>query len=199
MRRIPVSIHPAVSVILSALVITALVGFNKGSAGVDPKVQVALVLSGEVGEFAGQCGGAAGGTDSLTGTLVREGDGPADPDDDVVYHGTLARTTHISACGTRPAPTEDQVALCSATLVGSARMQVEMQISEGNRGAWIKMRADTTYPVSKQIGGCAGPGEWLKGYYPDGASGIGIESVPSGVLQPGQKYEEPGISLEIIR
>ena len=199
MRRNPVGIQAAVSIVLSILVITAVVGFAERSPAGDPGVQVALVLSGEVGEYAGQCGGAAGGTDSLTGTLVREGDGPVDPDDDIVYHGTLARTTHISACGTKPAPTEDQVALCSATLVGSARMQVEMQINEGDRGAWIKMRADPSYPVSKQISGCTEPGEWLKGYYPDGASGIGIESVPSGLLKAGQKYNEPGISLEILR
>src|SRR5947207_3227921 len=94
-----------------------------GNFAGDPGVQVALVLSGDVGQFAGQCG-ALGGTDSLTGTLVREGSGPVAPDEDVMYRGLLARKTHISACGTKPAPTEDQVAMCTATLVGSARMTV---------------------------------------------------------------------------
>ena len=89
--------------------------------------------------------------------------------------------------------------MCSATLVGSARMIVELEINEGDRGAWIKMTADTTHPVTKSISGCPEPGEWLKEYYPDGASGFGIETVPSGLLQVGKTYAEAGVSLEIIR
>jgi hypothetical protein len=163
----------------------------------DPGVQVALVLSGDVGQFAGQCG-PLGGTDSLTGTLVREGSGPVAPDEDVMYRGLLARKTHISACGTKPAPTEDQVAMCSATLMGSAQMNVELEVNEGDRGAWIKMKADPNSPITKSISGCPEPGDWLKDYYPDGASGLGIETVPSGLLRVGT-YTEPGISLEVIR
>ena len=116
-----------------------------------------------------------------------------------MYRGLLARKTNISACGTKPAPTEDQVAMCSATLVGSARMNVELEVNEGDRGAWIKMTADTNHPVTKSISGCHEPGEWLKEYYPDGASGFGIETVPSGLLQVGKTYTEPGVSLEVIR
>src|SRR4051812_39453358 len=170
-----------------------------GNFAGDPGVQVALVLSGEVGQYAGMCGGALGGTDSLTGTLAREGSGPIDPDDDVVYRGVLARKTHVSACGTKPAPTEDQVAMCSATLVGSARMNVELEVYEGNRGAYIKMTADTTHPVAKSISGCPEPGDWLKDYYPNGASGISMETVPSGLLQVGKTYTEPGLSLKVSR
>ena len=60
-----------------------------GNFAGDPGVQVALVLSGDVGQFAGQCG-ALGGTDSLTGTLVREGSGPvADPPFGLRVHGGL--------------------------------------------------------------------------------------------------------------
>jgi hypothetical protein len=162
-------------------------------------VEVALVLSGDVGQYAGMCGALGGGTDSLTGTLVREGSGPVASDEDVMYRGSLARKTNISACGTKPSPTEDQVAMCSATLVGSARMNVELEVNEGDRGAWIKMTADTNHPVTKSISGCPEPGEWLKEYYPDGASGFGIETVPSGLLQVGKAYTEPGVSLEIIR
>jgi hypothetical protein len=125
----------------------------------DPGVQVALVLSGDVGQFAGQCG-AVGGTDSLTGTLVREGIGFVAPDEDVMYRGLLSRKTQISACGTKPSPTEDQVEMCSATLVGSAQMNVELEVNEGDRGAWIKMTADPNSPTTKSIGGCPEPGEW---------------------------------------
>jgi hypothetical protein len=163
----------------------------------DPGVRVALVLSGEVGQFAGMCG-ALGGTDSLTGTLVREGSGPVAPDEDVMYRGLLSRKTQVSACGTKPSPTEDQVDVCSATLVGSAQMNVELEVNEGDRGAWIKMKAHPNYPITKSISGCPEPGEWLKDYYPDGASGLGIETVPSGLLRVGT-YTEPGVSLEVIR
>jgi hypothetical protein len=89
--------------------------------------------------------------------------------------------------------------MCAATLVGSARMNVELEVNEGDRGAWIKMIADTNHSVTKSISGCPEPGEWLKEYYPDGASGIGIETVPSGLLQVGKTYTEPGVSLQIIR
>ena len=199
--------------ILSALAVTAIVAATRSPDGgsatlvatvggnfVPDSVEVALVLSGEVGQYAGMCGSLAlGGTDSLTGKLGRDGSGPVASDEDVTYRGSLARKTHVSACGTKPAPTEDQVAMCSATLVGSARMNVELEVNEGDRGAYIKMTADTTHPVTKSISGCPEPGEWLKEYYPDGASGFGIETVPSGLLQVGQTYTEPGISLEVIR
>jgi hypothetical protein len=212
MRRFPRNLQHAVTGILSALAVTALVAATRSSDGgsatlvatvggnfVPDSVKVALVLSGEVGQYAGMCGSPLGGTDSLTGKLGRDGDGPVASDEDVMYRGLLARKTKISACGTKPAPTEDQVAMCSATLVGSARMNVELEVYEGDRGAYVKMTADTTQPVTKSISGCPEPGEWLKEYYPDGASGFGIETVPSGLLQVGQTYTEPGVSLEVIR
>jgi hypothetical protein len=213
MRPISSSVRHAVTGILSALAVTAVVAATRSPDGgsatlvatvggnfVPHSVEVALVLSGEVGQYAGMCGsGTLGGTDSLTGTLVQDGSGPVASDEDVMYRGLLARKTHVSACGTKPAPTEDQVAMCSATLVGSARMNVELEVNEGDRGAWIKMTADTTHPVTKSISGCPEPGEWLKEYYPDGASGFGIETVPPGLLQVGQTYTEPGVSLKVIR
>jgi hypothetical protein len=212
MHRIPPNVQHAVTGILSALAAAAVVAATRspdggsaarvstmgGNFAGDPGVKVALVLSGDPGQYAGMCG-ALDGTDSLTGTLVREGSGPVAPDEDMMYRGVLARKTHISACGTKPAPTEDQVAMCSATLVGSAQMNVELEINEGERGAWIKMKADTNSPVTESISGCPEPGEWLKEYYPDGASGLGIETVPSGLLQVGKTYSESGVSLEVLR
>lgn len=200
MRRVPPNVQHAVIGILSALAVTAIVAATRGPDAGDPRVEVALVLSGEVGQYAGMCGDLPlGGTDSLTGTLIREGGASVAPDEDVVYRGLLARKTRIDACGTKPAPTEDQVTMCSATLVGSAKMHVELEINEGDRGAWIKMTADTTAPVTKSISGCPEPSEWLRGYYPNGASGIGIETVPSGKLQVGKTYSEAGVSLQVIR
>jgi hypothetical protein len=219
MRRFPPNVQHAVTGILSALAVTAIVAATRSPDGgsatlvatvggnfVPDSVEVALVLSGEVGQYAGMCASLAlagtdslGGTDSLTGKLGRDGDGPVASDEDVMYRGSLARKTHVKACGTMPSPTEDQVTMCFATLVGSARMNVELEVNEGNRGAYIKMTADTKHPVTKSISGCPEPAEWLKDYYPDGASGISIETVPSGLLRVGKTYTEAGVSLKVIR
>ncbi len=191
MHRVRPNVQRVMTGILLALAVAAVGGATR-SAG----VKVALVLSGDPGQYAGMCDGA-GGTDSLTGTLVRQGSGPVASDEDVMYSGVLSRKTDISACGTKPAPTEDQVAMCVANLVGSAKMNVELEVYEGDRGVWIKMKADPT-SVTKSVTGCPEPGEWLKEYYPDGASGVGIETVPSGLLRVGKRYAEVGVSLEIL-
>jgi hypothetical protein len=213
MRRVPPSAQPAITGILLALAVTAVLAATPGSdrtsttrvanlAGTSAgdSAKVTLVLSGDLGQYAGMCDALpVGGTDSLTGKLGRDGAGPVAPDDDVTYRGVLARRTKVTACGTKPAPTEDQVAMCTATLVGSARMHVELVISEGDRGAYIRMTADTTAPVIETVGGCPEPAQWLKDYYPNGASGIAIETVPSGLLQVGKSYTEDGVVLEVLR
>ena len=201
MRRVPLHVQPAVAGILWAVAVTAIAMATVGSASAgDPGVKVALVLSGEVGQYAGMCEGLAlDGTDSLTGTLVRDGSGAVAPDEDVMYRGLLTRKTRVSACGTKPSPTEDQVTMCAATLVGSAKMNVELEVYEGDRGVWIKMTADPGTPVTESVTGCPEPAQWLRDYYPNGASGIGIETVPSGLLQVGNTYTEAGASLEILR
>ena len=159
-------------------------------------MKVTLVLTGDVGQYAGMCG-ALGGWDSLTGVLVRQGRGPVARDEDVLYAGPLSRKSEIKACGTKPSPTEDQVDVCSATLVGKARMNVELEVYEGNRGAYIKMAADTTHSVDKTISGCPEARDWLWEYYPDGASGIDISTVPSGPLLADTTYSETGVSLKV--
>jgi hypothetical protein len=60
------------------------------------------------------------------------------------------------------------------------------------------MQADTNHAVTKSIGGCPEPAKSLKDYYPDGASGIGIATMPSGLLRVGKTYTEPGVSLEVV-
>jgi hypothetical protein len=127
-----------------------------------------------------------------------DGTGPVAPDEDVMYRGLPSRKTNVGACGTKPSPTEDQVNVCSATLIGSAKMNVELEVYEGDRGAYIKMEADTNSPVTKQISGCAEPSEWLKDYYPDGASGISISTVPSGLLHGDTTYADEGVSLKVF-
>jgi len=214
MRRLPPIARHAVTGILLALAVAAgpppgtraeptpkartWVATIGGHFVSDSSAEVELVLSGDVGQYAGMCG-AVGGWDSLTGILFRDGRGPVAPEEDVTYRGLLARNTHVDACGTKPAPTEDQVDMCFATLVGSAKMNVELEVNEGDRGAWVKMTADGKYPVTKKITGCPEPGEWLKGYYPDGASGVGIATVPSGLLRGDTTYIEENVSLHVKR
>jgi len=66
------------------------------------------------------------GYDSLTGTLTGF-ENPAEPDEDVVYTGTLRRVTKIDFCETKPNPTPDQLAWCKAKLNGAARWRLNSQ------------------------------------------------------------------------
>jgi hypothetical protein len=78
------------------------------------------------------------GYDSLVGT-VSGIETPNEPDEDVVYTGTLRRRTRLDYCEAKPAPTSDQLAWCVAKLTGAARMDVEVTVyGEAGRGAWIK-------------------------------------------------------------
>jgi hypothetical protein len=159
-------------------------------------VKVEIILSGDVGQFAGMCPGL-GGTDKFTGTLFPMAGGGA-ADDDLLYRGLLSRTTNVGACGTRPAPTVDQVAMCSANLTGTAQMNVEVKVQYDDRGAYFKMKAAPGYAVTENAGGCQEPADWLREYYPDGASGFPISGVPSGPLKKGTWTEE-GATLTVIR
>lgn len=154
--------------------------------GVNAQVRVSIVAKGDVGQYAGMCDGGTG-TDSLAGTLELRG---VEDDGAAFYEGRLSRTTSVDACGTRPNPTEDQVALCLAHLTGSAAMDVTLDVYEDDRGAWIKSKPVATPLPSeiprKSITGCPEPGEYLDEYPADGwMSGIGLETVPSGVLVAG--------------
>ena len=108
----------------------------------------------------------------------------------------------MTACGTKPAPTEDQVAWCTAQLSGQSPMDVTLEVYEDDRGAWIKSTSATPRPpverLEKHISGCPEPGEWLDAYPDDGwMSGLGIESVPSGLLMPGTTYREVNLTLTV--
>ncbi len=160
-------------------------------------VKVEIILSGEVGHYAGMCPGGLGGTDTFTGTLLPlSGGGRAD--DDLIYTGRLSRTTEVDACGTRPAPTEDQVAMCFAHLSGTAQMDVEVTVQYDDRGAYIKMEAASAYPVIEKVGGCDEPSVWLEEYYPESEIGFLISTVPSGPLQV-RTWTEEGATLKVIR
>ena len=80
------------------------------------------------------------GYDVLTG-IVRGIERSSEPDEDMEYSGTLKRTTAMDYCDVKPAPTEDEVAWCTATLTGSAVMEVEITVyGEAGRGAWVKAK-----------------------------------------------------------
>jgi hypothetical protein len=144
------------------------------------QVRVAVVSKGDVGHYAGMCGNPSG-TDSLDGVLDLE---DLNDDGTAHYSGRVIRITEVVACGTKPAPTEDQVAMCSATLSGRAVMDATVEVYEDNRGVWVKSEPVST--MYKQIRGCPEPGDYLKVYPADGwMSGLGIEDVPSGMLLPG--------------
>ena len=159
-------------------------------------VKVEIILSGDVGQYAGMCPGALGGTDKLVGTLLPGPRGAAD--DDLVYRGILSRTTEVDACGTKPAPTEDQVDWCFAHLSGTAQMDVEVTVEYDDRGAYIKMEAAPGFAVTENAGGCNEPAQWLRDYYPDGSGGFAISTVPSGPLQV-KTWTEEGATLKVIR
>lgn len=163
------------------------------------QVHVAIVAKGDVGQYAGMCA-AAGGTDSLDGILALKELGD---DGTALYAGRLIRITEVNACGTKPAPTEDQVVMCVAQLSGRATMDVTLQVYEDNRGAWVKSEpaAPPFLPSGsfrKQISGCPEPGDWLDAYPKDGwMSGLGLEDVPSGPLLPGT-YTTENLTLTVL-
>lgn len=170
---------------IALLTVVAVLGGGAAS-GASAQVRVAIVAKGDVGQYAGMCDGGTG-TDSLAGTLVLLG---VEDDGAAFYEGRLSRTTDVDACGTKPSPTEDQVTLCLGHLTGSAAMDVTLDVYEDDRGAWLKSKPVATPLPSemprKSISGCPEPGELLNEYPGDGwMSGIGLETVPSGVLLPG--------------
>ncbi len=160
------------------------------------QVRVAIVAKGDVGQYAGMCDGGVG-TDSLDGTLDLKDLGD---DGTALYAGKLTRVTEVDACGTKPAPTEDQVAMCLAHLSGRSPMNVTLEVYEDDRGAWVKSEPATPLPsetVKKEISGCPEPGEWLGAYPADGwMSGLGLESVPSGPLGTGT-YTTENLTLTV--
>lgn len=183
---------PSRMFLFSAIAASALVP-GSAARGQGP-VNVVITARGDVGQYAGMCGDRAG-EDKLAGSLqlvsFDKEDGTA------LYQGTLTRKTAVDACGTRPSPTEDQVAWCFAHLDGSARMSVTLEIYEDDRGAWLKSKPLTGpgLQLAKKIGGCPEAGEWLDTYPEDGLlSGVSFEDVPSGYLRAG-KYGTQQLEL----
>ena len=190
-----------IRVLLYGLSVTSMVGVALAAARIEPavgrvapatQVHVAIIARGDIGHYAGMCD-ARSGSDSLDGTVKLE---ELDEDGTAHYRGALPRFTEVNACGTRPAPTEDQVKMCVAHLSGEALMDVTIEIYEGDRGAYVKME-----PISglrKQISGCPEPGDWLDSYPDDGwLSGMAFETVPSGELISSMDYNTGATTFRV--
>lgn len=94
----------------------------------------------------------AQGYDSLTGTVT--GIETNEPDEDVVYTGTLRRKTKIDYCQTIPVRGSDQLGWCVATLTATARMDLELTVyGEQGRGAWIKAEPSQPPGVTSRVAG----------------------------------------------
>jgi hypothetical protein len=110
----------------SALAVAAsllLVGLPLPAAA---QVKVKVTSTGDVGQYAGMCGVPPGGTDVLQGLLEIDN---LDSDGSARYKGVLVRETKVMACGLKPSPTEDQPTWCTASLDGSAKMAVTLEIA----------------------------------------------------------------------
>lgn len=113
------------------------------------------------------------GYDSLVGT-VKGIEIPEEPDEDVVYTGTLKRSTNIDYCQTRGrrSPTDDEVVWCVATLTGSAAMEVEIKVyGDEGRGAWLTAKPRVG-PVDSKVQGTCEPADMveIQRDYPSGES-----------------------------
>lgn len=127
----------------------------------------------------------AQGYDSLIGTVT--GTETNEPDEDVVYTGTLRRRTMIDYCQTLPARGSDQVGWCVATLTATARMDVEVTVyGEEGRGAWIKAQpAQPRTDTSRVAGSCLQPDmDSIRVDYPSGASAGSPDGQPIDELAP---------------
>ena len=180
------------SLLVAGAVTAAAVVPPPDTAGHLASVRVAIIGKGDVGHYAGMCGTGTG-IDSLGGVLELES---VDEDGQTLYKGDLTRVTEVDACGTRPAPTVDQVVMCLAHLSGTARMEVTVEVYADDRGAYIKMEPITAW--RKSINGCPEPAEWLDSYPTDGwMSGVAIDDVPSGPLLTSREYTTGNVTLRV--
>lgn len=130
------------------------------------------------------------GYDSLVGTISGI-ETPNQPDEDVVYTGTLRRRTRLDYCETRPAPTSDQLAWCVAKLIGAARMDVEVTVyGEADRGAWIKaVPAKNPLDSATVAGNCLQADmDSIRVDYPSGESAGSPDGQPIAETSPPRFY-----------
>lgn len=95
------------------------------------------------------------GYDSLTGVLSGIED-TGRPGDGTVYRGTLRRHSRLDYCLSqgRRDDNDDEQMWCVVSLVGAAKMHVELEVyGEDGRGAWLKADADSAPPDSVRVGG----------------------------------------------
>jgi len=127
------------------------------------------------------------GYDSLVGTLSGV-ETPNQPDEDVVYTGTLRRKTRIDYCEATPG---DQPTWCVAKLTGAARMDVELTVyGDDGRGAWLKATpAKAPVDSSRVVGNCARADmDSIRADYPSGESAGTPDGQPIAETSPPRFY-----------
>lgn len=95
------------------------------------------------------------GYDSLTGILTGIED-TSRPGDGTLYHGTLRRHSKLDYCLSqgRRDDNDDEQMWCIVSLVGAAKMQVELEVyGESGRGAWLRAEPDSVPVDSVRVGG----------------------------------------------
>jgi hypothetical protein len=95
--------------------------------------------------------GCSSGDDRLVGQLT--GDEPATTTENVVYRGTLKRTTGVNFCHHRRLPNDEDVA-CSISIAGSGSFDVELTVyPEDRRGGYLEV-TDAAIDSSRVSGTC---------------------------------------------
>lgn len=138
--------------------------------------EVRLSYTGYVGlvEGAPNCIVSNLGSDVMIGTLTGV-EIPTATDEDVVYTGVLTRTTRIDFCETKPGRSPDEPVWCTATLDGTAVMEVELSVyGESERGAFMKT-APGIGPATVNVGGTCDQQvtQQVRSDYPTGDDGGG--------------------------
>ena len=168
-------------VIIAALLLTALSGASQANR---VSYDIELVFTGVGNLSTGAIRTAAdctvpvnpNGYHRMVGTVT--GNETAATGVDVVYYGSLIRSTKMDYCELRKTgPSADQIADCAATLTGRAVMDVDLQVhGAADRGAWLKAKpAIATHPTPNVSGACDPPemAEIQKAYPGTATSGGG--------------------------
>ncbi|HEY9383509.1 MAG TPA: hypothetical protein VIP80_08320 [Gemmatimonadales bacterium] len=162
------------ALVLGSFVVAAAAPARWSAPGAPMKYEVQLAYTGYTGlAESSDCRAMVdtAGYDSLTGTLTGI-ENPAEPDEDVVYTGTLGRVTRIDYCQTRPGRSSDQVVWCKAKLTGAASMNVELTVyGEDGNGGWLKAKPARAPDSVKVQGSCLQADmDSIKADYPNGES-----------------------------
>ena len=110
--------------------------------------EVRFSFVGSTGSMEGAAGCPVRNNGRVEMTGLLSGNDKVKSDEDIVYRGVLDYTADVDMCDVRNDGGGDNAKLCSITLEGAGPINVELTISEGDRGGYVK--------VSRA------PGNWLR-------------------------------------